>query len=376
MLLSSAGPTERMAAIAASRRAVLHAGGGAAALAPWIDRSWRRCLAWGHRPHSPVAFDLVSVAASRRAIDANVRLREAAAPVLRGLSQAMQSTRYFALLTDAAGVVVAADGPIDRRDRRAQLITRVGVDLSERSVGTTAISAALTELQPVWLHRGEHFFDDTSAYSCAGAPIFDGRGTCVGMLDLTGIDAPERPELTHLVARSAQAISNALVTAPPHVLRLRLSWPGIELGADAAGLVCVDADGVVTGLNAAAQQMLGARAAGGGALHCEDVFAMQWQQLFRLHEGEEVDVPLWSGLMLRAQLARSAATARTSVVATPRTSHADAQAGALRDVELTLIHRAVTAARGNVEAAARALGISRATVYRKLQRKPPDRSGG
>ena len=39
---------------------------------------------------------------------------------------------------------------------------------------------------------------------------------------------------------------------------------------------------------------------------------------------------------------------------------------ALRDVETELIRQAVLKARGNVAEAARALGISRATVYRKL----------
>ncbi|HEY9222902.1 MAG TPA: helix-turn-helix domain-containing protein, partial [Variovorax sp.] len=38
----------------------------------------------------------------------------------------------------------------------------------------------------------------------------------------------------------------------------------------------------------------------------------------------------------------------------------------LRDVETALIRKAVDEARGNVAEAARALGISRATVYRKL----------
>ena len=79
---------------------------------------------------------------------------------------------------------------------------------------------------------------------------------------------------------------------------------------------------------------------------------MQWQQPFRLLKVRK-STPLWSGLMLRAQLARSAATARTSVVAAQNIACRCA-GGAPRDVELTLIHRAVLA-RGNVEAAARAL---------------------
>jgi transcriptional regulator of acetoin/glycerol metabolism len=95
-----------------------------------------------------------------------------ARPVLERLGRAIANTRYFAILTDAQGIVIDVNGPIDRSDRRAQLITRIGVDLSERSVGTTAIGAVLAEQQPLWLHRGEHFFNDTSVYSCAGAPLF------------------------------------------------------------------------------------------------------------------------------------------------------------------------------------------------------------
>jgi sigma-54 dependent transcriptional regulator, acetoin dehydrogenase operon transcriptional activator AcoR len=41
----------------------------------------------------------------------------------------------------------------------------------------------------------------------------------------------------------------------------------------------------------------------------------------------------------------------------------------LRDVEIALIRKAVADARGNVAQAAQALGISRATVYRKLGKK-------
>ena len=53
--------------------------------------------------------------------------------------------RYFAMLTNARGVVIDVQGAVDG-DPRSQLIGRVGVDLSEAAVGTTAIGAALTEL--------------------------------------------------------------------------------------------------------------------------------------------------------------------------------------------------------------------------------------
>lgn len=62
-------------------------------------------------------------------------------------------------------------------------------------------------------------------YTCAGAPVFGPNGRCAGMLDLTGIDVAERPQLRHLADASARAIGNRLVQALPHALALWINWP-------------------------------------------------------------------------------------------------------------------------------------------------------
>ena len=361
----SAPSRDRLALIESARRAVL--GGAAPLQAPaveaWVERSWRRCLASGQRPGQRLGFDTITAPARRRVIDASRPLVEAARPVLDRLSRALASTRYFAILTDRAGVVIDAHGPIDRGDPRADLITRIGVDLSERTVGTTAIGAALAELQPVWLHRGEHFFDDTAVYSCAGAPVFGPDGRCVGMLDLTGINAAERPELKHLVAQSARSIGNGLMLTLPHSLLLRLNWPGRSLGGDDDGLLCLDADGWIKGGNESARQMVPQLAEAGAPVHCSELFAQPWEALFDLARHSTppgpMEVPMWSGLRLQA-LPRLAGQDAAAPLA-PRVP--------LRDAEIALIRKAVAEARGNVQQAAQALGISRATVYRKLGRK-------
>lgn len=329
----------------------------------WIERSWRRCLANGQRPDQRVAFDVIPAQAARRAEEANHTLLQAARPVLEKLGRAIAHSRYFAILTDAQGLVVEVNGPIDRSDRRARLITRIGVNLSERAVGTTAIGAVLAELRPVWLHRGEHFFDDTSVYSCAGAPLFGPEGQCVGMLDLTGIDVTERPELKHLVSQSARSIENALTLSRPHALLLRLNWPGRAIGGDTDGLVCLDRDGGVVAVNATARQMISHLVTPSlGAVHCGELFAMPWEMLFDASEhASPIEVPLWSGLTLQV-LAQVPGASPVSSVAPERRLP-------LKDLETALIRKAVDEARGNVVQAARMLGISRATVYRKLGRK-------
>lgn len=354
-------PISRMARIARARQLAMQDGTPLAGglVEPWIAQSWQRCLSQGLRPQQSVHFEAVSANVMRQAAEANRVLVQAARPILKQLGHALAETRYFAILTNHDGVVIDTDGPIDRSDSRAALITRVGVDLSEKSVGTTAIGAALRELQPVWLHRGEHFFNDTTVYSCAGAPLFGPDGRCVGMLDLTGVEAAERPELRHLATHAARRIENALLLQRSHRLLLRLNWPGLPLGDDADGLITLDADGRVCAANRAARQLLPMLNTQGMDLHGRDLFAMPWDMLFdQARRGEIIEVPLWSGLRLQARPELAGSQAGST-----RASHPTLP---LRDMETSLIRQAVEAARGNVAQAARNLGISRATVYRKL----------
>ena len=362
--------SSRMAGIERARRTALqdHTALPPGWIAPWIERSWQRCLNLGLRPQEPLAFELVSAQHMRRTAEANQWLQQTAKPILEELGRAIVDTRYFAILTNADGIVVDTSGPIDRTDPRADAITRIGADLSERSVGTTAIGTALAELQPVWLHRGEHFFSGTSVYSCAGAPLFGPDGACVGMLDLTGIDAVERAELKHLVAQSARKIENALVLGQAHRLMLRLNWPGNTLGSEADGMVCLDGDGWITGANQNARQMVPQLAAPDHqGVHVSEVFGVPYQLLFDAVRRPDatLEIPLWTGLRLQAQAVERAGEALpVHSEQRQRTSNNLP----LKDIETALIRQAVEQARGNVVQAARALGISRATVYRRLGR--------
>jgi transcriptional regulator of acetoin/glycerol metabolism len=143
---------------------------------------------------------------------------------------------------------------------------------------------------------------------------------------------------------------------------LRLNWPGNALGSDADGMLCLDADGWITGANPVARQMVsGLQVA--GRVHATEVFGLPLQMLFdaarRSHN--TLEVPLWTGLRLNAMAVEAA---RENLP--PRFEAAPGSAVGLKDMETAMIHKAVAQARGNVAQAAQALGISRATVYRKL----------
>lgn len=379
-LRASSSAHDRQALIRQARHAWLDGGPGGSQdlghtpIESWITRSWQRCLAGGLRPHHSVEFGPVSASTQRQLAEGNRDLIQAARPVLAQLSRAIAGTRYFSLLTNAQGVVVDVHGPVDPQQPAATTIARVGVDLSEGHVGTTAIGAALNELQPVWLHQGEHFFDQNAVYSCAGAPLIGPEGHCVGMLDLTGVEVTERPELRHLVMRAARTIENTLVLQRPWHLMLRLNWPGAPMpegpAADAEGLLCLDAEGTVLACNPSGRQMLPRPLLRPGSrLHADDLFAVPWGMLVdhARRQAPPLDVPLWSGLRLQILARLRSGTPHAPPPA--RHEGGSSTARPLRDLETALIRQAVDEARGNVAEAAQRLGISRATVYRKLGQK-------
>jgi transcriptional regulator of acetoin/glycerol metabolism len=335
----------------------------------WIEQSWRRCLSHGFNPEKRVDFDIIPKEALTRTEEANHNLLRAAKPVLKRLSSAIASTRYFAILTDEKGVVIDTDGAIDYSDARATAITRIGVNLSEYSIGTSAISAALHEHQTVWLHRGEHFFIDTSVYSCAGTPLFSPLGMCLGMLDLTGIDTQERPELIHLVEHSAKSIENALVHALPYTLMIRVNWPGMGLGSPADGLLALDRDGRVLGFNQTAKKILSMQSNINDHEHAKDIFAMPFERLFDAARAGRpcFDVPLWSGLCVDTEpLYQHQEVQQHKATQDPVSRLAIVEHLQLKDITTNLMKQAVRDSKGNVAVAARKLGISRATLYRKL----------
>jgi transcriptional regulator of acetoin/glycerol metabolism len=186
------------------------------------------------------------------------------------------------------------------------------------------------------------------------------------MLDLTGIETTERPALKHLVRRSARSIENSWLLSTAHALVLRLNWPGNQPGDDSDGLLTLDRDGHIVGANPTARQMLSlSPATQGQTLHASDVFASSWESLFdsASRQSGTQELPLWSGLRLQTQALQQGQSATQPTAPRPAP---DIAPKALKDVQTDMIREAVNQARGNVAEAARSLGISRATVYRKL----------
>ena len=102
-------------------------------------------------------------------------------------------------------------------------------------------------------------------------------------------------------------------------------------------------------------------------LRRRDLFALPFELLFDAahHPDKLLEAPLWSGL--RMQLRASWGHAQHPAPLSTGANHLRP----LSEMKDALIRQAMEAARGNVSQAAQALGISRATLYRKLRNTHP-----
>jgi len=283
-----------------------------------LAASWRRCLTQHHLdPENRKPPETLSGAELRVAQDRMGPLLAAAQDNLDALFQAVGGAGGCVLLTNAEGVPVdrrgvAADDPVFRRWGLWN-----GAVWSEAREGTNGIGTCIAEQRVLTIHRDQHFHTRNIGLSCTVAPLFDPTGRLAGALDVSSC----RSGLEGLAGLIERAVTDAARRIEARAFRE--AFPGArivllpETSADRASvpMLAVDGDDVVIGASRAARLAL----------------------------------KLTDEILKRG-------------VPSPDRS-AD-----LDEAERAAVRRALTQAGGNVSAAAALLGLSRATLNRKLKR--------
>jgi transcriptional regulator of acetoin/glycerol metabolism len=255
--------------------------------------------------------------------------RDRIAPLLAAAQGAMD--RLYQAVGAAGCCVLLADGegvPVDRRGTPADDATFqswglwTGALWSEEHEGTNGIGTCVVEQRPLTIDRDQHFFTRNTLLSCTAVPIYDHEAAFTGVLDVSSCRADRTDAFANLIALAA---GEAAKRIEADLFRRAFAHARIVLtqGPDgqSIGLVAVDADDLVIGATRTARAGLGI--APGRALQ-----------------------PVPAADLLGGD-----------------TAH-DHLAGGQRAV----LQRALLRAGGNVSAAAKALGVSRATLHRKLKR--------
>ncbi|MBU2960623.1 GAF domain-containing protein [Citreicella sp. C3M06] len=288
-----------------------------------LAASWKRSMThYGLDPAQRRAKDRLDQPALSRRKDRVGQLLDIAMPKLDQLFGLVCGSGCGVLLTDEFGLV------LDQRRTDADAGTfdswglSPGADWSEAAEGTNGIGTCLAETRRLTIHRGDHFLARNISMSCMDAPIFGPDGAVVAALDISSARADQTEGMNRLiaatVAQTARAIESDLFRAYFPKARIIVA----DSDDDAAVLLAVDADDLVIGATRAARR----------SFQLEPRGALKPRPAADLFDRGE-DEP--SGFE-KAQ--------RAAVV------------------------RALTRAEGNVSQAARALGIGRATLYRRMKR--------
>jgi hypothetical protein len=224
-----------------------------------VLQSWMRCSRTHTDRQRIVPFDAVTPSRLHATLARNRELLEVARQELVQMENTLAGTDCRVILTDREGVVVhvthqpaAAHQPVLRKT------ARVGVNISERIVGTTAPGIVASTGQACTVDGAEHYFDVLREMQCAAAPIRDVTGRLAGVLDLTvearrfGFDAAS------MVSLYATTIENRLLQAQSrdHLI-LRFQASPTLLGTPLEALAGIAPDGTIAWLNNAGARLLG-----------------------------------------------------------------------------------------------------------------------
>ena len=227
------------------------------------------------------------------------------------------------LLADRNGVPVERRGAISDDKTFFEWGLWTGSVWSEESEGTNGIGTCLVEQRPLTIHRDQHFFARNTALSCTTTPIYDHEGNLAAALDVSSCRADLTEGFANLIALAVGDAARRIEAD-----NFRLAFPDARILLTPAAernpgaMIAVDADDLVIGATRQARLAHG----------------ITREQLER-----RLPVSDLLGLAQRA-------------------------AEDLDEAERAALHRALARADGNVSAAAQKLGISRATLHRKLNR--------
>jgi len=212
-----------------------------------VAQSWMRCLTEFHL--DPGRFVMPPVLTQRELTER----REAASDLIAcsklemtTLYQQLADPELAVVLVDADGVIVHQVSSVPFGEAVAADGLRVGALWSEREAGTNGMGTCLIERDCIAVCQHEHFYPRYTSLTCSAAPIFDERGTVIGVLDVTSRSKLLQQHSLVLVGMSRQMIENRLIDARyRHANLIHFHSRPEFVGTLHAGKLAVSDEGVV-----------------------------------------------------------------------------------------------------------------------------------
>jgi transcriptional regulator of acetoin/glycerol metabolism len=286
-----------------------------------VAASWSRSVKHGLEPDGHRSPHQLSRSEFNTLFEGVGPMVASAQHTLDRLFQSVGDAGCCIVLSNCEGVIL--DRRINLSDESEFRDLRPGVVWSEAAAGTNAVGTALREGRSLTIHRDQHFMARHIEMSCTAAPIRDAEGKIIGALDVS----IARRDLTTAVLKLVEsATCEAAQKIEARCFREAFRDARIVLLPDQAGgsggAIAVDRHDLVVGANYIARRTYGL-------------------------SDKDLAEPFPAGQLL---------------------APAEAALDSLEVAEYGAVQRALARAGGTVSVAAQFLGISRATLHRKISK--------
>lgn len=335
-------------------------------LRPEILVSWRRSARLGIHPESETVPSFV---ASQR----SASLRRAAEPVVQRLLRDVGEDYAAMLLLNSAGIVIGRWSASTRINRTLdESSVEPGRLFDEGAAGTTGLGTPLENGRSATVEGAEHVLSALDTLTAVGTPILHpARGSIEGVIDIVGLVGVDTTMMVPLVARAARDIGDRLIAGyAAEDRKLMDAFLTAERRGPKRPMLAIN-DRLVIG-NPLGNQL------GLASEHLE-----LWERTRTAISQQEstISVYLAMGLEMSGRIVPVGDTELVGAIVhldnSPRNAGAVANGPNLvramnetvfDDLERTAIRQALEQAGGNKRNAAAVLGVSRATLYRKMMR--------
>lgn len=279
---------------------------------------------------------------------------------------------YCVILANAHGVTI--DYVVDQEQRKhfKKAGLYPGSCWSENEEGTCGIASVLLDREAITVHKTDHFRAAFTSLTCSAAPIFSPHGELIGVLDASALASPDARDsqrlVKQLVRQSATVIEDGFfLKSYSHccIVLAHRNRHFVEVQPEM--LLAIDEHGDVVAANRCARQVI----AGLDTLPrpVSEVLEVRAERLFDARAGQNLlslrlaGAGAWLHARVRAPVKTASLRSRLkSVKQAPAPDYTNEEVA-----ERTRIVQAMTESKWRPLTAAAMLGVSRATLYRRLK---------
>ncbi len=363
-----------------------------------VFQSWNRCHRAKKNTKDQVEFQPVTVSRANLALQKNHILLEAWLGELQTIGTSLDSAGCSAVLTDATGVVVGHTPSKHQEQKIIPVAHRVGVNLSEAFVGTTAPGLVAHTGKSAVVSGAEHYHAAVANMYCAAAPIRNLQGQLAGILDISSEIKAFTFNPASVVGLYAASIENRFLLAQSQdLLTVKFQFLPNLIDTPMAGMLGFDQSGALVWVNAVAGDLLSIAILRDARplLFAQEIFDSSFSQLASLAGQGVASLRLRSGvhIFLKCDFAQRHSAPRIThdsppnrsllpsapslaydtkmpdknLAEQPRKVSHDSTPTSFKQADADLIQKFLIECKGNVSLVAKKLAVSRGLIYRRMR---------